>query len=115
MASKDHYIKASKVVGEFADTVWDSYRAIFESALATQERNMELTLNVFESGMETVERGVEINRRVAQELARRMRKQREMYEEISRESNDAYEGFVGSLSDYYREVSNAKGPGNPEG
>lgn len=105
MSVENPYSRVGKAADDLAETVWDSYRAIFESALATQERNVELTLHVFESGMETVERGVEINRRVALELARRMREQREVYEEISRESNDAYEGFVGSLSDFYRDVS----------
>ena len=105
MGTEDPYVRMGRAADEFADTVWDSYRAIFEGALAAHERNTEITLHVFESSMETMERGAEINRRAVQEVARRMREQHEFYESISQDSNEAYSGFVGSLSDYYREVS----------
>ncbi len=95
--------------GELSETVWDSYRAILEGALAAQERNVKLTLHVFESGMETMERGAELNRLAALELAKRMRERREALEALSRDSTDAYEGFLGSLSPYYREVSESPG------
>lgn len=104
MNANDSY-RAGKTVDEFSGTIWDSYREILSSTLEAHERNVELTLNVFESGMEAMEEGVEFNRRAALKLAERMRKQREAFESISRESAGAYEGFLGSLSDYYREVS----------
>ena len=97
MAGKNPY--------DLSETIWDSYREILEGTLAAQERNVELTLNVFESGMETLEAQAELNRRAARELARRMREQREAFQALSRESADAYEGFLGSLSDYYRDIS----------
>jgi hypothetical protein len=105
MARKDPEDRARRAAGEISESIWDSYRAILEGTLAAQERNMRLTLNVFESGMETLEAQAELNRRALRELARGMREQREMFEAISRDSADAYEGFLGSLSDYYREVS----------
>lgn len=90
-------------------TIWDSYREILEGTLAARERNVELTLNVFESGMETLEAQAEFNRRAVRELARRMREQREVFRAISRDSTDAYDDFLGSLSDYYRDVSGEGG------
>ena len=97
MAGKNPY--------DLSGTIWDSYREILESTLAARERNVVLTLNVFESGMETLEAQAEFNRRAVRELARRMREQREMFRGISRDSTNAYDGYVGSLSDYYKEVS----------
>ncbi len=90
---------------DLTETIWDSYREILEGTLAAQERNVELTLNVFESGMETLEAQAEFNRRAVRESARRMREQREVFRAISRDSTDAYDGFLGSLSDYYKDVS----------
>ena len=104
MAGKNPY--------DLSETIWDSYREILEGTLAAQERNVELTLNVFESGMETLEAQAEMNRRAVREIARRMREQREVYWAISRDSTEAYDGFLGSLSDYYRDVS---GEGGREG
>ncbi len=104
MSGKDPY-GTKRVANELSETIWDTYRAILEGTLAAQERNVELTLNVFESGMETLEAQAELNRRAARELARRMREQREAFQALSRESADAYEGFLGSLSDYYRDIS----------
>jgi hypothetical protein len=95
---------AGKNPYDLSATIWDSYREILEGTLAARERNVELTLNVFESGMETLEARAEMNRRAVRELARRMREQREVYWAISRDSTDAYDGFLGSLSDYYKEV-----------
>ena len=97
MAGKNPY--------DLSETIWDSYREILESTLEAQERNVELTLNVFEGGMETLEAQAELNRRAVDELARRMREQREVFRAISRDSTDAYNDFLGSLSDYYKDVS----------
>ena len=101
MAGKNPY--------DLSATIWDSYREILEGTLAAQERNVELTLNVFESGMESLEARAEMNRRAVRELARRMREQREVFRSISRDSTDAYDGFLGSLSDYYKGVSEEGG------
>ena len=101
MAGKNPY--------DLSATIWDSYREILEGTLAARERNVELTLNVFESGMETLEVQAEMNRRAVRELARRMREQREVYWAISRDSTEAYDGFLGSLSDYYKGVSEEGG------
>ena len=108
MAGRDPY-RARRAAKELSDTIWDSYRAILEGTLAAHERNTELTLNVFEGGMETLEAQAELNRRAVRELARRMRQQREVFRAISQDSVDAYDGFLGSLSDYYRDVSGTAG------
>ena len=100
---------AGKNPYDLSATIWDSYREILEGTLAAQERNVELTLNVFESGMESLEARAEMNRRAVRELARRMREQREVYWAISRDSTEAYDGFLGSLSDYYKGVSEEGG------
>ena len=108
MAGRDPY-RARRAASELSETIWDSYRAILQGTQAAHERNVELTLNVFEGGMETLEAQSELNRRAARELARSMREQREVLRAISRDSADAYDGFVGSLPLYYRHVSEREG------
>jgi len=104
VAGNDPHV-ARRASDKLSGTIWDSYREILEGTLAAQERNVELTLNVFESGMETLEAQAELNRRAVRELARRMREQREMFQAVSRESTEVYDGFLGSLSDYYQDIS----------
>ena len=112
MARRDPY-RARRAANELSETIWDSYRAILEGALAAHERNVELTLNVFEGGMETLEAQAELNRHAVRELACKMREQREVLRDIARDSAEAYDGFLGSLSDYYREVSEKEGEERP--
>ena len=104
MAGRDPY-RARRAAKELSDTIWDSYRAILEGTLAAHERNTELTLNVFEGGMETLEAQAKINRRAVQEVARRMREQREAFRDFARDSAEAYDDFLGSLHDYHRGAS----------
>jgi hypothetical protein len=59
----------------------------------------------FENWVETLEDQAQLNRRTMQGLTQLVREQREVFHELSHESLDAYDGFVDSLSSYYKEVA----------
>jgi hypothetical protein len=83
----------------------ESYRAAVDRAFDVQKSGMRLSRRFFEDWIETLEDHAELNRRTMRGLTDLIREQREVFREMSRESLDAYDGFVDSLSSYYEEVS----------
>ena len=83
----------------------ESYRAAVDRAYDVQKSGMRLSRRFFENWVETLEDHAELNRRTMQGLTELVREQQEVFQELSRDSLDAYDGFVDSLSSYYEEVS----------
>ena len=83
----------------------ESYGAAVDRAFDVQKSGMRLSRRFFENWIETLEDHAELNRRTMQGLTNLIREHREVFREMSRESLDAYDGFVDSLSSYYEEVS----------
>jgi hypothetical protein len=83
----------------------ESYKAAVDQAFEAQKIGMRLSRRFFENWVETLEDHADLNRRTMQGLTELVREQREVFREMSRESLDAYDGFVDSLSSYYEEVS----------
>jgi hypothetical protein len=83
----------------------ESYKAAVDRAFDAQKSGMRLSRRFFENWIETLEDNAELNRRTMQSLTELVREQREVFRVMSRESLDAYDGFVDSLSTYYEEVS----------
>src|ERR687893_1537437 len=83
----------------------ESYRGAVDRAFDVQKSGMRLSRRFFENWIETLEGHAELNRRTMQGLTELVREQREVFRVMSRESLDAYDGFVDSLATYYEEVS----------
>jgi hypothetical protein len=94
--------RAGEAAEELSRGARESYRAAVDRAFEAQKGNMRLSRRFFEHWVETM-----------QGLTELVREQREVYRTLSGESLDAYDGFVGSLSTYYEEVS--KDPEEPGG
>ena len=82
----------------------ESYRVAVDRAFEVQKSGMRLSRRFFENWLETLEDHAELNRRTMQGLTELVREQREVFEKISRESLEAYDGFVDSLASYTEEV-----------
>ncbi len=96
--------KANKIAEKLAEGVQTYYEAAVESTAAVQESNTRLAQNLFESGVEALRIQAELRDQTLQSLREQLRKHQEVFQEVSRESLGAYEGFIGSLFSYYREV-----------
>ena len=109
MIPRDDADKVNEAVERMAQTIWGSYETAVENTAAMQESNSRFVRSLFESNLELLrtqaETQAELNRHTLQSLADQFRKHREAFMELSRESLDAYDGFVDSLSSYYEEVS----------
>jgi hypothetical protein len=90
---------------EFEAASRQSYKVAVDRAFEVQKGGMRLSRRFFENWLETLEDQTELNRRTLQGLQELVREQREVFYELSRESMNAYDGFVDSLSSYQEEVS----------
>ena len=97
--------RAGEAAEEMDRLARESYRAAVDRAFDLQKSNMRLSRRFFENWVETLEDHAELNRRTMQGLTNLIREHREVFREMSRESLDAYDGFVDSLSSYYEELS----------
>jgi hypothetical protein len=101
--------KVNEAVERLTEAMWGSYETAVENTTAMQESNSRFVRSLFESNIELLkaqtEIQAEIHRHSLQSLADQIRKHREAFLELSRESLVAYDGFVDSLSSYYEEVS----------
>ncbi len=100
-----------------AGAVQDSYEAATEGAVSMRETNFRLTRSVYQSNTELLRAQAEIqadiNRRTLASMAEQARRHRESLLKLSRGSLEAYDGFLGSLSSYYEDLSKEAGePGN---
>ncbi len=83
----------------------ESYRVAVDRAFDLQKSNMRLSRRFFENWIETLEDSAELNRRTMGDLTDLIQEQTEVFREMSRESLDAYDGFIDSLLSYSEEVS----------
>ena len=81
------------------------YKAAVDQAFEAQKSGMRLSRRFFENWVETLDDHAELNRRTLRNLQRLVREQREVFRELSRESVDAYDGFLDSLDAYQEDIS----------
>jgi hypothetical protein len=83
----------------------ESYKAAVDRAFDAQKSGMRLSRRFFENWVETLEDHAELNRRTLGGLQQLVREQREVFRALSRDSVDAYDGFLNSLDAYEQEIS----------
>ena len=89
----------------------EGYRTAVDQAFEAQKSGMRLSRRFFENWVETLDDHAELNRRTFSNLQELVAEQREVFRELSRESGDAYDGFLDSLDVYQEQISRR---GKPE-
>jgi hypothetical protein len=92
----------------------ESYKAAVERAFEAQKSGLRLSRRFFENWVETLEDQAELNRRTMQGLTQLVREQREVFQQLSHESLDAYDDFVESLYSYQQQLESDEGSGGVE-
>jgi hypothetical protein len=82
----------------------EEYRTAVDQAFEAQKSGMRLSRRFFENWIETLDDHAGLNRRTFSSLQELVKEQREVFQELSRESGDAYEGFLDSLDVYQGEI-----------
>ena len=83
----------------------EGYRTAVDQAFEAQKSGMRLSRRFFENWVETLDDQAELHRRALSNLQELVKEQREVFQELSRESGDAYDGFLDSLDVYQEEIS----------
>ena len=83
----------------------EGYRSAVDQAFEAQKSGMRLSRRFFENWVETLDDQAELHRRALSNLQELVKEQREVFQELSRESGDAYDGFLDSLDVYQEEIS----------
>jgi hypothetical protein len=83
----------------------EGYRTAVDQAFEAQKSGVRLSRRFFEDWVETLDDHAEFNRRALGSLQELVREQRDVFRELSRESVDAYDGFLDSLDTYQDEIS----------
>jgi hypothetical protein len=86
----------------------EGYKTAVDQAFEAQKSGMRLSRRFFENWVETLDDQAELNRRTLGSLQQLVREQSEVFRELSRESVDAYDGFLNSLDAYEEDISNQK-------
>ena len=97
--------RAEEAAEELDKLTRESYKAAVDRAFEAQKSGIRLSRRFFENWVETLEDHAELNRRTMQGLTELVREQREVFQLLSHDSLDAYDGFVDSLATYHDEVS----------
>jgi len=83
----------------------EGYRSAVDQAFEAQKSGMRLSRRFFENWVETLDDHAELNRRTLVGLQQLVREQSEVFRELSRDSVDAYDGFLDSLDAYQEDIS----------
>ena len=83
----------------------EGYRTAVDQAFEAQKSGIRLSRRFFENWVETLDDQAELNRRALRSLQQLVREQSEVFRELSRESVDAYDGFLDSLDAYEKDIS----------
>jgi hypothetical protein len=81
----------------------EGYKTAVDQAFEAQ---MRLSRRFFENWVETLDDQAELNRRALGSLQQLVREQSEVFRVLSRESVDAYDGFLDSLDAYEEDIWN---------
>jgi hypothetical protein len=84
----------------------EGYKTAVDQAFEAQKSGMRLSRRFFENWVETLDDQAELNRRALGSLQQLVREQSEIFRVLSRESVDAYDGFLDSLDAYEEDISN---------
>jgi hypothetical protein len=84
----------------------EGYRTAVDQAFEAQKSGMRLSRRFFENWVETLDDQAELNRRALGGLQQLVREQSEVFRELSRDSVNAYDGFLDSLDAYQEDISN---------
>jgi hypothetical protein len=83
----------------------EGYKTAVDQAFEAQKSSMRLSRRFFENWVETLDDQAELNRRALGTLQQLVREHSEVFRELSRESVDAYDGFLDSLGAYEEDIS----------
>jgi hypothetical protein len=102
MTDQQSQQKINEAAEQFTDALVQSYKAVADSGVSAQERSTQLTEVFFNQTINNLHAQAEQNRQAAQQLADQQQRQAEAAQTLTRESVDAYMGFMDSMFSWWQ-------------
>ena len=95
--------KTGRTAERFAKTSGDTYKLVVDHFAAQQERNVRFAQETLDGAVREVRHQAEGNQAFAQELVKRVERQREQYRTFVGQAFDAYTDLLYAPLSYYKE------------
>ena len=102
MAAQEQQQRLNEAAEQFADALVQSYKAVSELGVTTQERNVQLTEEFFKGVVSTLRTQTEDNLQLAEQIADQQQHQVEAAQALTRETVDAYMDFANSVLGFWQ-------------
>jgi transcriptional regulatory protein LevR len=97
------YQRLNEAAEQFADALVQSYQAVSELGVTTQERNVQLTEEFFNKVVSNLRTQADANLQLSEQIAEQQQRQVEAAQALTRETVDAYMDFANSVFGFWRE------------
>lgn len=94
--------QVNEAAEKFAGAIKDSYQALADRSVSTQELNAQLTQEFFNGVINNLRTQASNNRALADDLIEQQRKQQEASQSLAQEGVSAYMDLLNSMFSYYR-------------
>src|SRR5215216_5723035 len=94
--------RINEAAKKFSEALTNSYRALTNRAVSTQEQGAQLTQEFFEAVIENLCAQAEGNQEMAQELAEQQQQQRKAAQALAQETVEGYMRMMDYMFSYYR-------------
>lgn len=83
------------------------FSAVVEKTIEAQDRNIKFAQSIFENGIEVLKSQVSNNRNLMQELGQQAQKQQDTFQQVAKDSVEAYMNFFRAPFTYYQQMLDA--------
>jgi DNA polymerase III delta prime subunit len=100
MAAQEQQQRLNEAAEQFADALVQSYQAVSELGITTQERNVQLSEEFFNKVVSNLRTQTDANLQLAQQIAEQQERQVEAAQALTQETVDTYMEFLNSIFSY---------------
>ena len=94
--------RLNEAAEQFADALVQSYQAVSELGVTTQERNVQLSEEFFNKVVSNLRTQTDANLQLAQHIAKQQQRQVEAAQALTQETVDAYMDFASSVFGFWQ-------------
>jgi hypothetical protein len=94
--------RLNEAAQQFADALAQSYQAVFEQGVTTQERNVQLSEEFFNKVVSNLRAQTDANLQLSEQLAEQQQRQVDAAQALTLETVDAYMDFASSVFGFWQ-------------
>ncbi len=94
--------RLNEAAEQFADALVQSYQAVSELGVTTQERNVQLSEEFFNKVLSNLRTQADANLQLSEQIAKQQQRQVEAAQALTQETVDAYMDFASSLFGFWQ-------------